>query len=185
MAVELKRWRFTADQYEEMGRVGLLDEDDRVELIDGEIIEMAAIGFGHMIAVNRGNRRLVRLVGERAVVSVQNPIRMGERYQPQPDLVLLRPEYAEARRVPMGQHVLLVVEISDSTLEYDRRTKVPIYARGGVPQTLVADLNDRNVTSYVDPTPDGYRTTRVYRPGERIELVGLPGLSLKVSELLG
>src|SRR5688572_29203895 len=127
MAISLPRHRFTVDEYHKMAEVGLLTEDDRVELIDGEIIEMPPIGELHFGHVNRFNRVFSRAFADRAVVHVRNPVRLGLHREPQPDIVLLRlrdDDYDS--RVPTPADVLLLVEVADSSLDYDRNTKVPL-----------------------------------------------------------
>ncbi len=185
MAVELRHWRFTVDQYERMGKVGILGEDDRVELIGGEIVEMAAIGERHAGAVNRGNRVLGRRLGDRAIVAVQNPLRLPRDDEPQPDLVVLRPrddDYASAH--PTGADVLLVVEIADSTFRYDRHVKAPIYARHGIPDYWILHLPRAALVVLRDPTPTGYKTVRILRRGESIAPLAFPDVDFAVDELL-
>ena len=125
------RRRFTVHEYHRMAEAGILHEDDRVELIEGELIEMAAIGTRHFTCVNGLNRFLVRSVGDEAIVSVQNPVRLDEYGEPQPDLAVIRPrDYRES--LPMPEDVLLLIEVSDTTLAYDRGVKLPMYARKGM-----------------------------------------------------
>jgi Uma2 family endonuclease len=136
MGIELKRRRFTVDEYRRMGEVGILDEDERVELIEGEIVEMSPIGRRHAGIVNRLNDLFTFRLRGRAIVAVQNPISLGSKYsEPQPDLTLLRPRadfYADSR--PEPPDVLLVVEVMDTSVERDRQVKLPLYARAGVPE---------------------------------------------------
>jgi Uma2 family endonuclease len=129
--MEVKRRRFTVHDYHRMGEAGILHEDDRVELIEGELVEMTAIGTRHFSCVNRLNRLLVMHVGDDAIVSVQNPVRLNEYNEPQPDLAVIRPrDYKES--LPMPEDVLLLIEVSDSTLAYDRGVKLTLYARAGI-----------------------------------------------------
>jgi Uma2 family endonuclease len=186
MAVQPRRYRFTAAEYHRLAEAGILGEDDRVELIDGEIIEMSPIGSRHMAGVNRLNRRLVRAVGDAAIVSVQNPIQVGDHHEPQPDVTVLRPradDYASA--VPIAEDVLLVVEVADSSADYDRGTKAPLYARGGIAELWIVDLNRDHLVVYRDPTSAGYATTRVLRRGESIRPLAFPELEITVDEILG
>ena len=127
---QLTRWRFTVHDYHRMGEAGILQEDDRVELIEGELVQMTAIGTRHFSCVNRLNRLLVMNVRDEAVVSVQNPVRLNEYTEPQPDATVIRPrDYRES--LPMPEDVLLLIEVSDTTLAYDRGVKLPLYARSG------------------------------------------------------
>ena len=136
---QLTRWRFTVHDYHRMGEAGILHEDDRVELIEGELVEMAAIGTRHFSCVNGLTRMLVRGVGDEAIVSVQNPVRLDEHSEPQPDLTVLRMrDYRES--LPVPEDVLLLIEVSDPTLAYDRGVKLPLYARSGIREVWIVDL---------------------------------------------
>ena len=116
---EVTRRRFTVHEYHRMGEAGILHEDDRVELIEGEIVEMAAIGTRHFSCVNGLNRLLVRGVGDAAIVSVQNPVRLDERTEPQPGLAVIRTRDYR-RSLPAPEDVVLLIEVSDTTVPYDR-----------------------------------------------------------------
>jgi Uma2 family endonuclease len=161
LPAEIKRHRFTVEEYHKMGEAGLLSEDDRVELIDGEIVDMAPVGTRHLACVVALNHLFVEASGGRYFVSVQNPVALGERNEPQPDLSLLRtrPDPTAARPPGPGD-VFLVVEVSDTTLAYDRDVKLPRYAQAGVPEVWIVDLEGRRVES-------------------------VEGLSLAVDEILG
>ena len=125
---EVTRRRFTVHDYHRMGEAGILHEDDRVELIEGDIVEMAAIGTRHFACVNQLTRSLVREVGDAAIVSVQNPVRLDEHTEPQSDLTVLRAmDYRES--LPMPEDVMPLIEVSDTTLAYDHGVKLPLYAR--------------------------------------------------------
>lgn len=185
MAVDLKRRRFNADEYERMGRAGILGEDDRVELIDGEIVEMTPIGLRHADCVNRINSSLVLAFNDVAVILVQNPIRPSDRSEPQPDLALVRRRgglYASSH--PRPADILLVAEVADTSLEYDRRVKVPLYARAGIPEVWLVDLNQETVTAYRDPRRGNYRTAHVVRRGDELAPSAFPDLVLSVADLL-
>ena len=177
---------FTAAEYHLMAQAGILHEDDRVELIDGEIVEMAPIGSRHAAHVNRLNRVFTQALGEGVIVSVQNPISLGERCEPQPDLTLLRPRpdfYAQAH--PGPEDILLVVEVADSSLGYDRGVKVPLYARFGIPETWVMDLAAAGIQVYRHPHQGRYLEARHAARGEHISPQALPEVTLAVAELLG
>src|SRR5947209_6069785 len=133
MVQQLPRRKFTVEEFERMGEAGILDEDDRVELIDGEILAMNPVGPAHIHCVNRLTRLLVVAAGDRGMVQVQSPLRIGERQEFQPDLALLRPlPTGEAERVPEADDVLLVVEVTDITMGRDRGVKLPRYAGVGI-----------------------------------------------------
>jgi Uma2 family endonuclease len=186
MAVDAKRHRFTRADYHRMAEAGILQPDARVELIDGDIVEMSPIGRRHNSRVDWLNRALSRAVGDEAIVRVQGSIVLDDNDEPEPDLVLLRPRadfYAD--KDATAEDVLLVVEVADSSEPYDRRTKAPLYARHGIPEYWLLDLTRNTLTRYLDPTPDSYATTRVYRPGESLGPLAFPALSLAVGEILG
>ena len=181
---EVTRRRFTVHDYHRMGEAGILHEDDRVELIEGEIVEMAAIGTRHFTCVNALNRLLVRGVGDEAIVSVQNPVRLDEHTEPQPDLTVLRTRDYR-RSLPGPGDVLLLIEVSDTTLPYDRGVKLPLYARAGIPEVWIVDLAGETVERHTDPSGNGYRRIERARRGETIESAALPELSFRVDAVLG
>ena len=181
---ELTRRRFTVHDYHRMGEAGILHEDDRVELIEGEIVEMAAIGTRHFACVNQLTRLLVRGVGNGAIVSVQNPVRLDDHSEPQPDLTVLRVrDYRES--LPGPEDVLLLIEVSDTTLSYDRNVKLPLYARAGIPEVWIVDLTDEVIERHIDPSGDSYRHVERARRGEEIRSSALPELSFRVKAVLG
>ena len=183
----ITRRRFTVDEYHRMAEAGILGEDDRVELLEGEIVEMSPIGWRHQACVNRLNQRLVPALRGRAIVQPQGPIRLGEDSAPQPDLVVLRPRadfYAEGG--PGPGDVLWLIEVSDTSLRYDRDVKVPLYARHGVPEVWVVDLEGEQVVVYRGPRPEGgYRFAEAYGRGARVAPQAFPDLELVVDEVLG
>ena len=169
-----------------MAEAGVLGEDDRVELIDGEIFEMSPIGRKHAGCVNRLNYLFSSRLAGRAVVSVQNPIQLSEHAEPQPDLTLLRPRadfYTDAH--PTSEAILLVVEVADSSAEFDRQVKAPLYARSGIPEFWLVDVDQDRVGVYRDPTSAGYATTCVLRRGDVINPSAFPDLEIAVAEILG
>ena len=185
MALPLRRLSFTADQYHKLAEIGVLSEDDRVELIDGEIIDMAPIGELHFGHVNRFTHVFIQAFGNRAVLHVQNPVRLGPRREPQPDVTLLkrRDDYYAAR-MPAPEDVLLLVEIADSSLDYDRNTKVPLYAEAGIVEYWLVNLVDDVILVYRDPGPTGYGVVQVLRRGDTIRPVAFPDVELAVCDLL-
>jgi Uma2 family endonuclease len=181
---EVTRRRFTVHDYHRMGEAGILHEDDRVELIEGEIVEMAAIGTRHFTCVNQLTRLLVRGVGDAAIVSVQNPVRLDEHSEPQPDLTVLRVrDYRES--LPMPEDVLLLIEISDTTLSYDRGVKLPLYARAGIREVWIVDLQGEIIERHTDPSGSGYRRVERARRGEALAPLTFSELTLRVDAVLG
>jgi Uma2 family endonuclease len=169
-----------------MAQTGILKPDARVELIDGEIVEMSPIGSRHMATVNRLMTFFVpRLLGA-AIVQIQGPIALGDNGEPEPDLALLRHRddfYGTAHATE--EAALLVVEVADTSERYDRRTKGPLYARYGIPELWIVELNCNRITRHLDPTPSGYGTTRVYRRGESLSPLAFPNLVIAVDDILG
>jgi Uma2 family endonuclease len=180
------RHRFSVSEYYKMAEAGILGEDDRVELIEGEIVDMPPIGQDHMNAVNRLNYIFGQRLGERAIVSVQNPIHLSTSSVPQPDIALLRyrPDFYAGRRAPL-EDVLLVVEVADTSLQYDRDIKVPLYARFGIPEVWIVDLGSETILVFRQPGPDGYADTyTVPRPGE-LSPQAFPDLVFATAQILG
>jgi Uma2 family endonuclease len=168
-----------------MAENGVLTEDDRVELIDGEIIDMAPIGELHFGHVNRFNGVFSRLFSDHAVVHIQNPVRLGRHREPQPDVVLLKPrEDYYASKMPTPDDVLLLVEVADSSLDYDRNTKVPLYAEAGIVEYWLVNLVEDHILVYRDPSPSGYGVVQVLRRGDVIRPLAFPDVDIAVSDLL-
>ncbi len=185
MSVELMKYRFDVDDYHRMAEAGILTEDDRVELIAGEILSMTPIGPRHNAAVNRANRALVTAVGERAIVQVQGSVRLDRFHEPQPDIVLLRPQQDfYASRLPGPRDILLVIEIAESSLQYDRDVKAGIYAQAGVVEYWLADLDDRAVWRFTDPQGGAYRNSLRLERGQSIASAALPQCVIAVNELV-
>jgi Uma2 family endonuclease len=186
MSVQIaKRW-FTVAQYNRMGETGILTEDDRVELIEGEIIEMSPIGRRHAACVGRLTNLFGRLLAERAIVWVQNPIVLNDYSEPQPDVALLRrrDDFYE-RSLPTPDDVLLVVEVADTTLEYDRQIKAPLYARAGIAEVWIVNLMDEKIEIYVQPMNDAYQSKREAKRGETLNSPSAFNVTLDVDDILG
>lgn len=182
----LVRHRLTVGEYYRMGEAGIFARDARVELIEGEVIDMAPIGSRHGSTVKRLNALLMAAVGARGVVSVQDPLRLGELSEPQPDLMLLKPRadfYADAH--PTAADVLLLIEVADTSARYDREIKLPLYARHGVGEVWIVDLEARLVRFHRAPVDGAYtegRTTE--RPG-LMPIAALPGVAIDLSAIFG
>ncbi len=186
MVVPLVRRRFTVEEYHRMGEAGILSPDDRVELVDGEVVQMTPIGARHAACVARLYRQFQKRLDEAVVVWVQNPIRLGPHHEPQPDLVLLRPPLTRyAQRLPGPEDVLLVVEVSDTSLVYDRDVKLPLYASAGIPEVWIVDLEGEAVEVYRTPTAGRSREKKRVPRGGQPSLRAFPDLRLAVDEILG
>jgi Uma2 family endonuclease len=186
MAVEVARARrlFTREEYHRMAEVGILKPTDRVELIRGEIVEMSPIGRRHVAFVNNLTELLITRLTGRAMVSVQNPVVLSDDTEPEPDLAVLRrrvPPYKDAE--PTTEDVLLLIEVAESSLAYDRSTKLRLYAEAGVPEYWVVDTVAERVEVYRAPGASGYReTTRVSGPAT-LTPQAFPDVSVTLAEL--
>ena len=183
--LSLPRRRFTVDEYHRMAKAGILHEDDRVELIEGEIIEMAAVGDRHVACVLELNRTFSTRVAERAWVSVQNPVRLSATSEPEPDLALLRPRPDRYRTgLPRAEDVLLLIEVSDTTLAYDRGIKLRLYALAGIPEVWIWDLKRRRVLLFREPAGAAYRHTETVVEGA-VAPAAFPDLAVNLEDIFG
>ena len=179
-----QRHAVSVEEYLRMGESAVFAADARLELIEGEIVEVAPIGSRHSGAVIILNRQFTRLAGDLAIVSVQGPVILGDRSVPQPDLALLKPRAdSYSRSHPTVADVLLVVEVADTTLRFDLATKIPLYARFGLPEAWVLDLQDSVMRVFRDPDPSGYRTNFAVPSGESVSVLALPEVGIALSEL--
>lgn len=188
LRAEVQRHRFDVTEYHRMAEAGILSEDDRVELVGGEIVEMSPIGSAHQAVVDRLTRMLVSFAASDYVARVQGPVRLDERNEPQPDLALLRfREDFYEREHPGSEDALMLVEVSESSLEYDRNVKLSLYAGFGIPEVWIVDLSAGEVESHFSPraSVEGYGTTRRYARGEEAVSETVSGLRLTVSGILG
>jgi Uma2 family endonuclease len=186
MEIALLQGPFTVEDYHRMAEVGLLGEDDRVELIEGQVIQMSPVGSRHAGCVNLLTRLLVDRCGDRAVVAVQNPVRLSVRSEPQPDLSVLRPRSDSYRGAHPGpEDPLLVIEVADTTLAYDRGLKAPLYGRHGIAETWVVDLEGDKIEVHQEPGPEGYARVETVSRGAELRVPGLPGLAVGADEILG
>lgn len=178
------RHRLDVEAYYKMIEAGILGRNERVELIDGDVIDMNPIGSAHAAITNRLNRLLSRATDRRALVSVQNPLRLDAYSEPEPDLMVLRPRDDDYRAShPTAFDVLLLIEVSDTTLAYDRTTKLGLYARHGIPEVWIVDIFGTGVEVFRQPKEGAYSL------GERRTSGGLspslvPGVTVDIAELL-
>jgi Uma2 family endonuclease len=169
-----------------MGEAGVFREDDRVELIDGQVVELSPIGPRHAACVDVLTGLLARLVGDRAIVRVQNPLRLGPFSEPQPDVAWVAPRL-DAYRIahPGPADVLLVIEVADTTVDYDRSVKIPLYARMGIPEVWLVDLANHHIDVCREPSGARYTAVRTAGRGETITPVAFPSVKFSVDEILG
>ena len=174
----------TVADYHRMAEAGVFAPDERVELIEGEIVEVPPVGPDHIGLVNDLNEALVAAAIGKAIVSVRNPVVLPEHSEPEPDFALLRLRAGRYRKEkPLPGDVLLLIEVADSTLRYDAEVKVPLYAAFGVPETWLIDVRAERLTRFVGPTRSGY--ARSEAPGDlrALEAVALPGTRFDLSGL--
>jgi Uma2 family endonuclease len=178
----LTRRRFTVEEFYRLAEVGVLHEDDRIELIDGELIEMAAIGVPHADTVATLTDLAADLIGTGARISVQNPIHLGPRTEPQPDLALIRRRrYSVTHPTPVD--IFLVIEVADSSLNYDRDVKVPLYAEAGIAEVWIVNLNGRTIERYSSPRDGRYTQIAIAAPGDTLTSLSLPAFIVPVAQV--
>ena len=186
MSVQVAKRYFNVTEYYRMTEAGILSEDDHVELIEGEILEMSPIGSRHAACVKRLNTLLGRLVGRDITISVQDPIHLDDYSEPQPDVALLRSRedfYAEGHPAPSD--VLIVIEVADTSVDYDRDVKVPLYARAGIAEVWLVNLPEDSIEIYAEPRNGAYGEFRQAKRGESIASRIIPALTLGVDTVLG
>lgn len=185
MATEAPVYRFTVEQYERMVESGVLTDDDRVELIEGEIVEMAPIGTRHAGCVKRLTHLLMTRFVDRAVVTVQNPARLPPRSEPQPDLTLAVPrEDFYSRRHPEPSELFLVIEVADTTILFDRNVKMPLYARSKILEAWLVDLERDRLEVYREPRGGTYTSVEVLERHGSVSLLAFPDVAIPVDAVL-
>jgi Uma2 family endonuclease len=186
MSLPISKYYFSAAEFERMGEAGVFTKDARLELIEGEIIEMSPIGSRHAACVKFLGRFLNRTVGDIALVSTQDPIRLNDFSEPEPDLALLRLRddfYRDAHPTPAD--VLLIIEVADTTLAYDRQVKVPLYARAGIGETWVVNLTEERIEIYSGLAEGAYQTIVNFGRGDEARSHTIAGLAVGVADVLG
>ncbi|MBC5800300.1 MAG: Uma2 family endonuclease [Candidatus Eremiobacteraeota bacterium] len=186
MAPDYQRRPITVDEYERMAKTGIIGPAERVELIEGEIVLMPPMGPPHFSSVGRLNRLFVTRLGELAVVMPQAPLRLPPISEPEPDFAIYLPRddfYLNERAG--AEHAYAVIECSDSSLRYDRKTKLRVYAKAGVREYWIVNLLDRCVEIHRGPHELGYRLREVKRHGEALAFERFPDIVFTVDEVLG
>jgi Uma2 family endonuclease len=178
--------RFSVAEYYRMGDVGIIGPDDRTELIDGEIIEAAPIGSGHAYTVNETSIRLFEILGRCYRYSIQGPLRLGDDSMPQPDLMVLKPNDEGYReKLPDAADVLLLIEVSQTTLAFDRGQKLALYARHAIPEVWIVNLVSNVIEAYRDPAEGEYRTRTTHECDATLQPQKLPGINIGATDILG
>jgi Uma2 family endonuclease len=186
MSAEVIKKRFTVDEYHRMVEAEVIGPKDRVELVDGEVIEMSPIGHRHRVRVIRTTTLFFRAFGDQAIVSSQNSLQLNDWTEPQPDLVVLKPRpdfYARKKFTP--EDVLLVMEISDTSLRYDRNVKVPLFAAAGIPEVWIEDAKKDVLYVYRDPRADGYAVSSELQRRDSVSPIAFPSIRFSIDNLVG
>jgi Uma2 family endonuclease len=185
MLAELKYRLWTVEEFLRLAQEGRFGPDERVELIEGEISPMTPIGDNHAGFTNKANKVFSKFLDDKAIVSVQNPIQISNYSRPQPDIAILK--YREDCYVgisPKAEDVLLLLEISDSTLRMDRRVKLPLYAKAGIPEYWILNLEDNVLEVYRYPQAGKYVETILLKASDTIALLAFPEIQVSVSQLI-
>ena len=185
-APPMQRRLFTAEEYHRLGEAGILHDDDRVELVDGDIVQMSPIGTRHAACVDRLIVLMQRCFGDRGMLRVQGPVRLNPYSEPQPDITVLKPRadfYSSAH--PKGDDILLAIEVADTSVRYDREVKGSLYARSAIAEFWLVDLVHETVEVFRQPGVDGYESSCVSRRGEQLPIGAVPDANLSVDDVLG
>jgi len=177
-------FKFTVAQYHLMYETGVFAESDRLELINGEIKTMSPIGRKHAACINRLVTAFTQKLGKRIVLSVQNSIRLEDNSEPQPDLAILKPRddfYEDT--LPSPADILLIIEVADSSIAYDRDIKAPLYATAGIPEMWLFDVNNKTIASFSQPSSLGYKQLQRYDRGDRLTMLAFPDVVFDWQEL--
>ncbi len=186
MSIRLLKGPFTVDDYHRLAQIGVLDEDERVELLDGQIVEMSPIGPRHAGCVKHLARLLYRKLGDAEILGVQDPVGLGMRSEPQPDLAVLKPRADGYRTAHPGPaDVLLVIEVADTSLQSERDVKLPLYAAAGIPEAWLVDLEHDMIEVHRQPGPEGYREVDTLRRSDTLAALLVPTGGISLDEVLG
>ncbi len=176
---------FTVDEYYRMADAGILTEDDRVELIEGKIVQMTPIGSRHAGCVMRLTKIFVKMIGDDGILNGQNPVRLDDYSEPEPDIAILRARndfYTESH--PGSEDVLLIIEVADASVRYDREVKIPLYAKAGIPEVWIVNLPDKTIEVYRNPRGSEYEKIRISRKGDTLSPTAFSEVEIRVEEIL-
>ncbi|BAZ86808.1 Uma2 family endonuclease [Dolichospermum compactum] len=184
MVLQLVRHQFTVKQFHQMAESGILSENDRLELIRGEMIDMSPIGTRHAGCVLFLSNLLILLLGGRALINVQNPVELDETSEPQPDIALLKPRPDFYRNShPQPEDIFLLIEVADTTVKYDREVKIPLYAEANIPEVWLVDVNQEVVEVYRNPLQGVYQDVQKLVKNEILSILAFPDVHINVSEI--
>jgi Uma2 family endonuclease len=177
--------KMSAPQFQKLANAGAF-EDAHVELFDGEIFNMSPVGAEHAALVRRLTEALREVFGKKYIIAVQDPIRLDDYTQPQPDLTVLhRRDDFYAAKLPEPADILLVIEVADTTRLYDRNTKMPRYARSSIPELWIIDVPTKQIEQYTQPREAGYRTVQYHSQGETLTCTSIENLTLAIDDIFG
>ena len=179
------KFLLTTDQYHLMHEAGVFQDGDRLELVNGEIQTMSPIGRKHVACIIRLVKLFEKRLGDRVMVSAQNSIRLNNHAEPQPDIAILKWRddfYHEA--LPTPDDILLIIEVADSSLDYDRHVKAPLYAAAAIPEMWLFDVNQKIIEGYSQPSPNGYKLLRRYDEGDKLSILAFPDVTFNWNELI-
>lgn len=181
----VERLKWNVRDYERLIETGFFGEDERIELIAGELVTMPPISSGHSGHVKRLNRVLAKKLGERAIVGVQDPIRLDDESEPQPDFSILKPradDYTESHPTPSD--VFWLIEVAETSVDYDRKTKARLYARAGIAELWVVDLRAQQIEVFREPSAQEYRAHQIFTRGDEVRPLAFPDIVISVGEIL-
>lgn len=183
--VNVERLKWNVRDYERLIQTGFFGEDERIELISGELVTMPPISSGHSGHVKRLNRVLANKLGARATIGVQDPIRLDDESEPQPDFSILKPradDYTDSHPTPSD--VFWLIEVAETSVDYDRKTKARLYARAGITELWVVDLRANQIEVFREPSPEEYRAHQIFARGDEIHPLAFPDVTFPVNEIL-
>jgi Uma2 family endonuclease len=177
--------RFTVDEYYKLIDLGMLHDYEKAEIIDGELIRKMPIGDRHAAVVNKLSKLLIKNVSDEILVSIQNPIRLADYHEPEPDFVLADLSKYDGKRHPQPKETLVVIEVSDSTLKYDRETKLSLYAESEIPEIWIVNLPKNIIEIHRKPSNGVYQLVNIYKRSETVKSATVPNLAIEVDKILG
>jgi Uma2 family endonuclease len=178
------RLRFSVDDYYKMIELGMIEGHEKAEIIDGELVKKMTIGDRHAAVVDFLNRFFIKNLADSVVVRIQNPLRLTDYDEPEPDVVLADLTKYDGKRHPRPAETLLVIEVSDTTLKYDRDVKLPLYAAADIPEVWIVNLVNNVVEVHQRPALGIYQLARIYKDDDRVESSILPDLFLDAAVIL-
>jgi len=184
MVLQLLRHQFTVKQFHQMAESGILSENERLELIRGEMIDMSPIGTRHSGCVLFLSNLLILLLGGRALINVQNPVELDETSEPQPDIALSKPRPDFYRNShPQPEDIFLLIEVTDTIVKYDREVKIPLYAEANIPEVWLIDVNQEVIEVYRNPLQGVYQDIQKLVKNQTLSILAFPDVSINVTEI--